>query len=114
MQLQRLAGLGKEKLIAELGEVQAVISRVSAVLSSEELLLGVIKDELQEVKKLFADPRRTEIQGEAASELSTEDLIAEEDMVGTFSHQGDVKRNPASLYRAQPPARPRQDPAGAH
>jgi DNA gyrase subunit A len=101
MQLQRLTGLEKEKILAELGEVQALITKLSAVLSSEQLLLGVIKDELQEVKQLFADPRRTEIQGEAASELSTEDLIAEEDMVVTFSHQGYVKRNPVSLYRAQ-------------
>ena len=73
---------------------------LSAILSSEQLLLGVIKDELREVQKLFGDPRRTEIQGEA-SDLSDEDLIAEEDMVVTFSHQGYVKRNPVSLYRAQ-------------
>ncbi|HEY6909873.1 MAG TPA: DNA gyrase subunit A [Myxococcales bacterium] len=100
MQLQRLTGLEKEKILAELAEVQALITRLSAILSSEELLLGVIKDELREVKELFGDPRRTEIQGEA-SDLSDEDLIAEEDMVVTFSHQGYVKRNPVSLYRAQ-------------
>src|SRR5438552_1169791 len=100
MQLQRLTGLEKEKILAELAEVQAEITRLQAILSSEALLLNVIKDELREVKTLFADPRRTEIQGEA-SELSTEDLIAEEDMVVTFSHEGYVKRNPVSLYRAQ-------------
>src|SRR5690348_1984978 len=100
MQLQRLTGLEKEKILSELAEVQSLITRLSAILSSEELLLGVIKDELREVKDLFADPRRTEIQGEA-SDLSDEDLIAEEDMVVTFSHQGYVKRNPVSLYRAQ-------------
>ena len=100
MQLQRLTGLEKEKILAELAEVQALIMRLSAILSSEELLLGVIKEEMREVKTLFADPRRTEIQGEA-SDLSDEDLIAEEDMVVTFSHQGYVKRNPVSLYRAQ-------------
>jgi DNA gyrase subunit A len=100
MQLQRLTGLEKEKILAELGEVQALITKLTAILGSEQLLLGVIKDELQEVKTLFADPRRTEIQGEA-SDLSDEDLIAEEDMVVTFSHQGYVKRNPVSLYRAQ-------------
>jgi len=100
MQLQRLTGLEKEKILAELAEVQALITRLSAILSSEKLLLDVIKDELREVKTLFADPRRTEIQGEA-SDLSDEDLIAEEDMVVTFSHQGYVKRNPVSLYRAQ-------------
>jgi DNA gyrase subunit A len=100
MQLQRLTGLEKEKILTELAEVQALITRLSAILSSEKLLLDVIKDELREVKSLFADPRRTDIQGEA-SDLSDEDLIAEEDMVVTVSHQGYVKRNPVSLYRAQ-------------
>ena len=100
MQLQRLTGLEKEKILSELAEVQALITRLQAILSSEKLLLDVIKDELREVKTLFADPRRTDIQGEA-SDLSDEDLIAEEDMVVTFSHQGYVKRNPVSLYRAQ-------------
>jgi DNA gyrase subunit A len=100
MQLQRLTGLEKEKILSELTEVQALITRLQAILSSEKLLLDVIKDELREVKSLFADPRRTEIQGEA-DELSDEDLIADEDMVVTISHQGYVKRNPVSLYRAQ-------------
>src|SRR5437762_894279 len=100
MQLQRLTGLEKEKIIAELKEVQELITRLQAILSSEQLLLNVIKDELGEVKTQFADPRRTEIVGEA-TDLSDEDLIAEEDMVVTFSHQGYVKRNPVSLYRAQ-------------
>jgi len=100
MQLQRLTGLEKEKILVELTEVQALITQLQAILSSEKLLLDVIKEELQEVKSLFADPRRTDIQGEA-SDLSDEDLIAEEDMVVTFSHQGYVKRNPVSLYRAQ-------------
>jgi DNA gyrase subunit A len=100
MQLQRLTGLEKEKILSELAEVQTLITRLQAILSSEKLLLDVIKNELREVKTLFADPRRTEIQGEA-DELSDEDLIAEEDMVVTISHQGYVKRNPVSLYRAQ-------------
>jgi len=100
MQLQRLTGLEKDKIMTELAEVQALITRLSAILASEELLLDVIKTELREVKELFADPRRTEILG-AATDLSDEDLIAEEDMVVTFSHQGYVKRNPVTLYRAQ-------------
>src|SRR6267378_2626949 len=89
----------------ELSEIQAKailemqLQRLTG-LETEKLLLDVIKDELREVKSLFADPRRTDIQGEA-SDLSDEDLIAEEDMVVTFSHQGYVKRNPVSLYRAQ-------------
>ena len=100
MQLQRLTGLEKEKIMNELAEVQALITRLSAILSSEQLLLTVIKDELREVQKDFADPRRTEIVG-AVEDLSDEDLIAVEDMVVTFSHSGYVKRNPVSLYRAQ-------------
>ncbi len=100
MQLQRLTGLEKEKILNELAEVQALITKLSAILSSEQLLLSVIKDELREVQTSFADPRRTEIVG-AAEDLSDEDLIAEEDMVVTFSHTGYVKRNPVSLYRAQ-------------
>src|SRR3989440_11874697 len=112
MQLQRRTGLEKEKIISELAEVQALITRLSAILGSEKLLLDVIKEELREVKNLFADPRRTEIQGEA-SELSDEDLIAEEDMVVTISHQGYVKRNPVSLYRAQRRGRRGKPGAGA-
>ena len=100
MQLQRLTGLEKEKILAELAEMQALITKLSAILSSEALLLAVIKDELREVQTQFADPRRTEIVG-AAEDLSDEDLIADEDMVVTFSHTGYVKRNPVSLYRAQ-------------
>jgi DNA gyrase subunit A len=100
MQLQRLTGLEKEKIMQELAEVQALITRLQAILASEALLLQVIKTELNEVKELFADPRRTDIQS-GGNDLSDEDLIAEEDMVVTFSHQGYVKRNPITLYRAQ-------------
>ena len=100
MQLQRLTGLEKQKIVDELAEVQKLITQLSAILGSEQLLLDVIKTELREVQRDFSDPRRTEIVGEA-SDLSTEDLIADEDMVVTVSHAGYVKRNPVSLYRAQ-------------
>jgi DNA gyrase subunit A len=100
MQLQRLTGLERQKIIDELGEVQKLITRLKEILASEKVLLEVIVAELQEVKQLFGDERRTEIQGEAA-DLETEDLIAEEEMVVTVSHAGYVKRNPVSLYRAQ-------------
>src|SRR5438477_1683180 len=86
MQLQRLTGLEKEKILAELAEVQAEITRLQAILSSEQLLLNVIKDELREVKTLFADPRRTEIQGEG-TEPSIDELIAGEDVAVTFRHR---------------------------
>ncbi|ACG75684.1 DNA gyrase, A subunit [Anaeromyxobacter sp. K] len=100
MQLQRLTGLERQKILDELAEVQKLITRLKEILASEKVLMDVIVGELKEVKQLFADERRTEIQGEA-SDLSTEDLIAEEEMVVTVSHLGYVKRNPVSLYRAQ-------------
>ena len=100
MQLQRLTGLERQKILDELAEVQKLIARLKEILASEKVLLEVIVGELTEVKELFGDERRTEIQGEAA-DLSTEDLIAEEEMVVTVSHLGYVKRNPVSLYRAQ-------------
>ncbi len=100
MQLQRLTGLERQKILDELVEIQKTITRLKEILSSEKVLQEVIVQELKEVKELFADERRTEIQGEA-EDLSTEDLIAEEEMVVTVSHAGYVKRNPVSLYRAQ-------------
>ena len=100
MQLQRLTGLERRKILDELGEVQRLIARLKEILGSEKVMMEVIVGELMEVKQLFGDERRTEIQGEAA-DLSTEDLIVEEEMVVTVSHLGYVKRNPVSLYRAQ-------------
>ena len=100
MQLQRLTGLERQKILDELAEVQKSIARLREILASEKVLLELIVSELREVKQLFADERRTEIQG-AVDALSVEDLIAEEEMVVTVSHLGYVKRNPVSTYRAQ-------------
>ncbi|HET7754403.1 MAG TPA: DNA gyrase subunit A [Anaeromyxobacteraceae bacterium] len=100
MQLQRLTGLERQKILDELAEVQQLITRLREILASERALLEVITGELREVRELFADERRTEIQG-ATADLDLEDLIAEEEMVVTVSHAGYVKRNPLSLYRAQ-------------
>jgi DNA gyrase subunit A len=100
MQLQRLTGLERQKILDELAEVQKLIQRLLEILGSEEVLMQVIVDELKEVRQLFADERRTVIQSEV-DDLDTEDLIAEEEMVVTVSHLGYVKRNPVSLYRAQ-------------
>jgi DNA gyrase subunit A len=100
MQLQRLTGLERQKILDELAEVQKLITRLKEILASEKVMMDVIVSELKEVRQLFADERRTEIQGES-DDLSTEDLIAEEEMVVTVSHLGYVKRNPVSLYRAQ-------------
>jgi DNA gyrase subunit A len=100
MQLQRLTGLERQKILDELAEVQKLITRLKEILGSEKVLFDVIVGELHEVKELFSDERRTEIQS-AAADLDLEDLIAEEEMVVTVSHAGYVKRNPVSLYRAQ-------------
>jgi DNA gyrase subunit A len=100
MQLQRLTGLERQKIVDELAEVQRTIARLKEILASEKVMMEVIVAELREVRQLFGDERRTEIQG-AAADLALEDLIAEEEMVVTVSHAGYVKRNPASLYRAQ-------------
>ncbi|HTT72020.1 MAG TPA: DNA gyrase subunit A [Anaeromyxobacteraceae bacterium] len=100
MQLQRLTGLERQKILDELKEVQQLIERLLEILGSEKVLMQVIVEELREVRQLFADARRTEIVGEV-DDLEMEDLIAEEEMVVTVSHAGYVKRNPVSLYRAQ-------------
>ncbi|HEV8608769.1 MAG TPA: DNA gyrase C-terminal beta-propeller domain-containing protein, partial [Thermoanaerobaculia bacterium] len=100
MRLQRLTGLEREKIVAEFVEVLALITKLREILASEKLVLDIIVEELQEVKKLFGDERRTEIVAEA-SDIDIEDLIVEEDMVITVSRGGYIKRSPLSLYRAQ-------------
>jgi DNA gyrase subunit A len=100
MQLQRLTGLERQKILDELAEVQKLITRLREILGSEKVMMDVIVGELREVRQLFSDERRTEIRGEAV-DLETEDLIAEEEMVVTVSHAGYVKRNAVSTYRAQ-------------
>ncbi len=100
MRLAQLTGLERDKILKELAEVQAEIARLKEILASEKVLLDVVVQELQEVRQLFADERRTEIQGKV-DDLSTEDLIADEEMVVTVSHAGYVKRNPVVQYRAQ-------------
>ena len=100
MRLQRLTGLERGKIKAEFDEVQAIISRLKAILADEKLLMQVIVEELQAVRDQYADARRSEIMDETA-DLSVEDLITEEDMVVTISNEGYIKRNAVSLYRAQ-------------
>jgi DNA gyrase subunit A len=100
LRLQRLTSLEREKILAELAETEALIRRYREILGDEREVDKIIVEELEEVRKLYADPRRTEIQ-EAAGEFTAEDLIAEEDMVVTISHEGYVKRNPVAAYRAQ-------------
>jgi DNA gyrase subunit A len=100
MRLQRLTGLERDKIIAEYKEVMALIKELKAILADEKRVYQIIVDELAEIRKLYGDDRRTEIQA-AGAEISMEDLIQEEDMVVTISHSGYIKRNPISLYRAQ-------------
>ncbi|MDP1826027.1 MAG: DNA gyrase subunit A [Archangium sp.] len=100
MRLQRLTGLQQEELFQELLELSREIAKLEDILANESSLLTVIKNELKEIRERYADPRRTEIVGDMG-EMSTEDLIADEDMVVTLSHAGYVKRTPVSEYRAQ-------------
>ncbi|WP_224363784.1 DNA gyrase subunit A [Hyalangium versicolor] len=100
MRLQRLTGLQREELFKELIALVRDIVRLRDILSNERSLLNVIKTELQDIRARYSDKRRTEITGEV-SEITSEDLIAEEDMVVTLSHTGYVKRSPLSEYRAQ-------------
>jgi DNA gyrase subunit A len=100
MRLQRLTGLQREELFKELIALVRDIIRLRDILANERSLLNVIKTELQDIRARYSDKRRTEITGEV-SEITSEDLIAEEDMVVTLSHTGYVKRSALSEYRAQ-------------
>ncbi|HEY3358148.1 MAG TPA: DNA gyrase subunit A [Polyangia bacterium] len=100
MRLQRLTGLERDKIVAELEATLAEIARLEAILADEALLMALIVGELEAVRDQFGDERRTVIE-DAVDEISLEDMIAQEDMVVTASHSGYVKRNPISLYRAQ-------------
>ncbi len=100
MRLQRLTGLERQKIVDEYTETLKQIARLKEVLTNERLIYGLIVEELKEIRKVFADPRRTEIVPQAG-EISVEDMIAEEEMVITVSHAGYMKRNPLSLYRSQ-------------
>jgi len=100
MRLQRLTGLEREKIISEYQDLIKDIARFKAILESPQLVLEMIKGEMQEIKGKHGDERRTELLIDTG-DIDVEDLIAEEDMVVTFSHEGYIKRNPISLYRAQ-------------
>jgi DNA gyrase subunit A len=100
MRLQRLTGLERQKIEDEYRELLKLIERLKAILENKQLRMQIIKDELSEVKKNYGDERRTEIITNY-EELSIEDMIAEEDMVITISHRGNIKRFPVSGYRRQ-------------
>ncbi|MDD6040789.1 MAG: DNA gyrase subunit A [Clostridia bacterium] len=100
MRLARLTGLERDKLQAEYDELQKNIAYFRSLLENETLLMGVVKDEMTEIRNRFADPRRTELTV-LEGEIDIEDLIQSDDMVVTMSHLGYVKRLPKSTYRAQ-------------
>ena len=100
MQLKRLQGLEREKLQNEYNELEKRIAYYRELLSNEEMLKGVLKDELTAIRDRFGDDRLTEIQ-DVEDEIDIEDLIEEEQCVFTLSHAGYIKRVPAATYRSQ-------------
>jgi DNA gyrase subunit A len=100
MRLQRLTGLERDKIIEEYRETEKLIARYREILGDEREVAKIIATEITDLKAKYGDARRTQIIDEAAV-LSAEDLIVDEDMVVTISHEGYVKRNPVALYRAQ-------------
>ena len=100
MQLQRLTGLEREKILAELAELLKLIERLMAILGSDQLVMQIVMDELRAVQQKYSDPRRTEILAEEG-EFRVEDLIAEEDMAITVSNTGYIKRTAITNYRNQ-------------
>jgi len=101
MQLQRLTGLERQKILDELAELLQTIERLRAILASERLLMQIIVDELKAVREKYGDDRRTVIIEGESGELSIEDLISDEDMAITVSNTGYIKRTAISTYRNQ-------------
>ena len=100
LRLQRLTALGRDEIGDELAKLGAEIGDYLDILRSRARIVGIVKDELIDIKTKFGTPRRTDIV-EAAGEVEDEDLIQREDMVVTVSHKGYIKRVPLSAYRAQ-------------
>ena len=100
MRLRQLTGLEREKLQSEYDELMKFINYCEEILASYEKQMGVIKDELQELKQKYGDPRRTEI-AMSAEEFNPEDFYPDEDVVITISHLGYIKRTPLAEYRTQ-------------
>ena len=101
MRLRRLTGLSRDQIQEELDGLRKAIAYYEDLLANPEKILAVIKDEMREIERKFADKRRTEITVQGTKELNVEDLIADEDMVITVTHAGYVKRTPVATYRAQ-------------
>ncbi|PTB94373.1 DNA gyrase subunit A, partial [Marivirga lumbricoides] len=100
MRLQRLTGLEREKIVSEYEEIMKLIEYLESILNNEELRMQIIKDELQEMKDRYGDERRTEIV-HSAEEFTDEDMIPNEEVVITISHQGYIKRTQLGEYKTQ-------------
>ena len=100
MRLARLTGLERERLQEEYAELEKTIAYLRAVLGDEKLVLGIIRDEILQIKAKYADERRTAI-SMAEGEIDPEDLIQEDNVVITLTHRGYVKRIPRTTYRSQ-------------
>jgi DNA gyrase subunit A len=100
MRLQRLTGLERDKIIEEFQEIQKLIARLKEILGDEGIRMGIIKTELDDIRDRYGDDRRTEIV-HASDDLSIEDMISDDEMVITISHQGYIKRTPLTEYRLQ-------------
>ncbi|ADR20504.1 DNA gyrase subunit A [Marivirga tractuosa] len=100
MRLQRLTGLEREKIIQEYEEIKKLIEYLESVLADEGLRMNIIKDEMQEIQDRYGDERRTEII-HSAEEFTDEDMIPNEDVVITLSHQGYIKRTLLNEYKTQ-------------
>ncbi|HQJ75074.1 MAG TPA: DNA gyrase subunit A [Bacteroidota bacterium] len=100
MRLQRLTGLERKKIEEEYKETIKLINKLKAILANKDLQMEIIKNELLELKKNYADERRTEIVYDS-KDFNIEDMIADEDVVITISHEGFIKRFPVSGYRRQ-------------
>ncbi len=101
MTLGQLVNLEQEKLTDEFQQLISEISEYLRILSDERHILGMIRDDCQELKRKYGEPRRTEISGEEIGSIDLADLIVEETMVVTISNLGYIKRTPSSTYRAQ-------------
>src|SRR6266403_985185 len=100
LRLQRLTGLERDKIMEEHRETVELIGKLRAILADEKEIYKIIVEELKEIKKSYGDERRTQIL-DRSDEISIEDTMVDEDMAVTISHEGYIKRNPVTLYRAQ-------------
>ena len=100
MRLQRLTGLERDKILREHQETMELIANLRAILASEKEIYRIIVEELKAIKEKYGDERRTQIIAHTEA-ISIEDMIVDEDMAVTISHEGYIKRNPVTLYRAQ-------------